>query len=202
MGTDGLAVTWTGNGLQTESLPVEVRGDSLWGIAVTAAGEALAISDDAMVRRDDRGAWALVRRFEPGQVVGPLAAFLPDGDVVAQGKTASQTLRVWDRTTGAPPVAQLYSAAAGEDQVSALQVLPDGRLVAGFANPEGPLHPGRLRIWRRPFRPGAITNVELPLRIDVTGLAEDGRYLYVVGRGGSLAIPLDSLPLAAGPTSE
>ncbi len=192
VGGAGLAVSWSGPRPTRERLPPAARGDSLWAVVATADGGALAIGTTAVVRRDARGAWAPVRPWrQPPNERGRFAA-LPDGDLV----TAGWAVRVWDRSPDTLPVRTLYGPAPSELQVSALHVLPDGRLVAGLASPPDRILGGRLIVWADPARAGREQPVDLPLDLDVTDLADDGEYLYVAGRGGSLAIALDALPFA------
>jgi hypothetical protein len=192
VGARGLAVTWRNGAVETELLPEAARGDSLWGVVASVEGGATAIGTRTVVQRNARGVWTMVRRFPEGRIENHHFALLPDGDLVVAGPA----IRVWDRSEDTLPVVTLYQPTLGEAQVSALHVLADGRLVAGFANPDEPTLGGRLVVWQPPARASRALPVELPLNLDITDLADDGRYLYVVGRGGALAIPLDSLPFA------
>ena len=123
----------------------------------------------------------------------PLPA-LPDGDFVV----VERSVQVWDRTRDSIPVAILYRPGFGET-VGALHALADGRLIAGLANSDEPLVGGRLVVWAAPARANRSQQVQLPIRVDITDLSDDGRFLHVAGRGGSMKIPLDSLPFPPAP---
>ena len=190
VGPPGLVVSWT-NGLATvETLPGEVRQDSLWDVAVSGRGRTIAIGSTVVLERDSTRRWSVVRRISPVNNQNARFLPLPDGDLVI----VERSIQVWDRSADSLPVAILFRPGLGDASIGALHALPDGRLIAGLANPDEPLVGGWLMVWAAPARANQAQRVELPLSVDITDLADDGRYLHVVGRGGTLKIPLDSLP--------
>jgi hypothetical protein len=186
----GLVVTWEGGSARRERLPAGFEGDSLWAVWVSDDGTATVVGSRAVLERDEAGHWSTAPRFAGDGRLGDHLALLPDGDLVVAGKF----IHVWGPSTATAPVATVHRPIRGEGDVAALHVLSDGRLVAGFATVEQPGVGGWLRVWAPPARDDRSSRVDLPATIDVTGLADDGVLLYVVGRGGSAAIPLESLP--------
>jgi hypothetical protein len=193
IGDRGTAVTWRSGSVVSERLPEAARGDSLWGVAPSPDGGATAIGVRTVLRRDAGGRWTLVRVLPPRRTEYERFAALPELEFAVTGPA----IRLWDRSADTLPVTTLFEAVVGDATPSALHVLADGRLVAGFANPGEPTLSGRLVVWASPARANRSRRLDLPLSVDITDLADDGRYLYVAGRGGSLAIRLDSLPFAA-----
>ena len=134
----------------------------------------------------------MVRTLDLHDTTHPLFAALPDSDNVVGGRT----VQVWDRSRDTLPVATVYLRGVGEPAPGVLHALPDGRLVAGLSTPAEPTLGGRLVVWAAPVRANRSQRVDLPLSLDITDLSDDGRYLYVSGRGGTVAVRLDSLPFA------
>ena len=192
VGRRGLAVTWSGSSVRREALPAPAREDSLWDVVASPGGGVLAVGTRTLVRRAPDGTWAVLRRWGDAATDARLLVALPDGDVA----TAGSTILVWDRSSDPMPRTVLYRTTTVGPQVTALHALPDGRLVAGLSSPPDRLLGGQLMVWDRPARAGRSRRVDLPIDLDVTDLADDGEYLYVVGRGGALEIPIDSLPFA------
>ncbi len=192
VGAQGLVVIFGDRGPRRERIPVEAQGDSLWGLHVSADGVVTAVGTAVVLERDTLGVWTVVRRLTGDAGIGDHFVALPNGDVVVAGSW----MRVWDRSDRSTPVATLHRRVLGEANVSALVALPDGRLVAGFANPGRSGVGGWLQVWASPAREGRWVRVDVPMTVNVTDLATDGQFLHVVGRGGSMAIPLDSLPFA------
>jgi len=152
------------------------------------------VSRGGLLTRDTEGRWRFLRTFPGDGGAGRIVTVLPGGDVVVAG----QWMRVWSRLPGTDAVAALHQPVMGGPQIGAVHVLPDGRLVAGFGNPDRPGVGGWLQVWAAPVGENRSERVNLPMAIDVTGLADDGTYLQVVGRGGSVDIALDALPFATG----
>jgi hypothetical protein len=150
-----------------------------------------------VLERDLVGRWSVVRNIPTSGAPNARFLVLPGGDLVV----VERFLQVWDRSADSIPAATLYRPGLGSATIGALHVLRDGRLIAGLANPEEPLLGGRLVVWAAPARANRTQDVELPISVDITDFADDGRFLYVVGRGGSLQIPLDSLPFSNAPTN-
>jgi hypothetical protein len=193
VGSRGLVVIWGDGSVRVEQVPAPLRTDSLWGLHVSSSGRVAAIGRTGVMERDSLGAWHVVRRFGGDGASGERFLVLPDGDIVVAGFW----MHVWNRSTDSAPVAVLHRPVFGGSRVGALHLLDDGRMVAGYANPERQGAGGWLQIWAAPVRANRWQRIALPLSIDVTGLADDGTHLHVVGRGGSIAIPIDSLPFSA-----
>ena len=190
VGDQGVAVVWRENLSTVERLPPEAKVDSLWGIAIGPRGQAIAVGNLVVIERDSLGHWTVIRRILPDNLIDPHFTVLADGDLVLMRRV----VEIWDRVADSIPVAILHQHRLGDARVGALHALADGRLVLGLANPEEPLAGGRLLVWGSPARANQSQAVPLPINMDITDLADDGRFLYVVGRGGSLRIPIDSLP--------
>ena len=192
VGAEGLAVAWRGGAVTREQVPPAAAGDRLWAVVATGSGTAAAAGTRTILERDSSGTWTVVRSLPESFGDGRYFAVAAEGEFVLAGNG----IAIWDRSADTLPVALLEPAASERVELAALQVLQDGRLVAGYATPQEPMLGGRLVVWGTPLRENRWREVELPLRVDITGIDDDGAYLYVVGRGGSLAIPLDSLPFA------
>jgi hypothetical protein len=149
----------------------------------------MAITPTQILERDSAGGWRTLRRIRTAESPDARFLALPDGDLVVVEKS----VQIWDRTQDSIPVSILYRPGIGE-VVGALHALADGRLIAGLANPDEPLAGGRLLVWAAPVRANRSQQVQLPVSVDITDLSDDGRFLHVAGRGGSMKIPLDSLP--------
>jgi hypothetical protein len=182
-------VRWRGALPFRDDLPASALRDSLWGVSVAADGTATVVGKHSLLQRDAAGLWTVLRSFPDGAANGDHFAVLPNGQVAM----ASGWLRLWDRTTETP-LAVLRQAELGAGTIDALHALPDGRLVAGFGNRDAPGVGGWIEVWAAPVHEGRSQRVELPLNVDVTSLANDGTRLIVAGRGGTMAIPLRSLP--------
>jgi hypothetical protein len=191
VGPGGLVVTWRQGVGKLESLPAVARADSLWAIVASSGGRATAIGSRRVLERDSRGRWSVVRELRADWPPNSRFQVLPDGDLVV----LEHSIQVWDRRADSLPVTIIYRPVPGQ-VIGALHVLQDGRLIAGLANPEEPALGGGLIVWAAPARENRSQRLSLPIRVDITDLADDGRYLLVVGKGGSLRIPLDSLPFA------
>jgi hypothetical protein len=189
-------VSWEASGARLERLPPEARDEGFWGIAVSEQGLVLAISPRFVIERDSAGRWEIVRRVNAPVTPHGRFLVLSGGDLVI----VERSIQVWDRQEDSLPAAVLYRPPLGEDQLGALHALADGRLVAGLANPEDPLVGGRLMVWASPARSNRAELVQLPISMDITGLADDGRFLHVVGPGGTVMIPLASLPFSSAPS--
>lgn len=194
--SDGWIMTLGASTATRENLPPEVREEAFWGIATSAQGRVSAISPRFVIERDSAGRWAVIRRVHAPATPHGRFLVLPGGDLVV----VEQSIQVWDRHGDSLPAIVLYRPPLGEDQLGALHALADGRLVAGLANPEDPLVGGRLMVWAAPARENRSELVQLPVSMDITDLADDGRFLHVVGRGGTVMIPLASLPFSTLPS--
>jgi hypothetical protein len=147
-----------------------------------------------VLERDSAGRWTVLRRISAPATANGRFLVLPGGDLIL----VERSIQVWERQGGdSLPVAVLYRPRLGEPPIGALHALADGRLIAGLANPEDPLLGGRLLVWAAPARANRSREVRLPMTMDITDLADDGRFLHVVGRGGTIMIPLDSLPFSS-----
>ncbi len=194
VGQRGFAAVWRGGAWRSEPLPAAARDDSLWGVRVSTNGIVMAAGMGVVLARTTQGRWSVTRRHELGLERLKQFVVLPDGGVaVADGR-----IRMWDGQATTSEGIVLHRRIQGEGRVSALHVIADGRLVAGFANTNEPGVGGWLQVWTPPLRENRWQRVELPMNVDVADLADDGTLLYVVGRGGSMAIRLDSLPFATG----
>ena len=194
VGPRGFAAVWRAGAWRGENLPASARDDSLWGVRVSTTGVVMAAGKSVVVARDMQGRWSVIGRHEFGLERVKQFVVLPDGGfAVADGR-----IRMWNGQATTSEGIVLHRRIQGEGQVSALHVTGDGRLVAGFANTNEPGVGGWLQVWTKPLRENRWQRVELPMNVDVADLADDGTFLYVVGRGGSMAIRLDSLPFATG----
>ena len=189
VGSHGLALAWNEGSPVTERLPASAANETLWGLAISGGGRAMAITPTQILERDSAGGWKTLRRIMTFESSDARFLTLPDGDLVVVEKS----MQVWDRTQDSIPVSILYRPGIGE-AVGALHALADGRLIAGLAHPDEPLVGGRLLVWAAPVRANRSQQVQLPVSVDITDLSDDGRFLHVAGRGGSMKIPLDSLP--------
>jgi len=193
IGGDGLVVAWRDGQVVRETIPPAASDDRLWAVVAAGGGRAVVAGVRTILERDSAGVWTVVRRLPARLGGGRYFAVTNAGEFVV----ATVVLRLWDRSTDTLAVRLLDPATTALLEPAALRVLPDGRLVVGYATPSEPTLGGRLVVWRPPFRDNRWQDVRMPLRIDITDLGDDGEFLYVVGRGGSLTIPLDSLPFAA-----
>jgi hypothetical protein len=189
VGARGLVWNWHAGSAVREVVPVEVRDDSLLSAFVDREGVGWAMSSDHLIRRDSGAVWRLARRLARGTAIGDRFVVMPNGEVIVLGEWT----RVWSPGLDSMPAATLHRPALGEPQVGAAHALADGRLVVGFAVPEEPRVGGWLQVWDTPVSANRSRRIDLPMTIDVTDLADDGRNLYIVGRGGTTAIALDSL---------
>jgi hypothetical protein len=193
VGASGLVRTWKRGSLAHEVVPTEVMGDSLWHVVRSSNRGALAVGTRMVIQRDSVGRWMVVRRFSDRLQGVSHFARLTNGDLVV----ADLGIFVWDLSVDSLPVAAIRIPQVSNARIGAIHALPDGRLVAGFALPDEPTLGGWLEVWAAPARDGSSERLDLPQAIDITDLADDGLYLYVVGQGGALSIPLDSLPFAS-----
>jgi tRNA A-37 threonylcarbamoyl transferase component Bud32 len=189
VGSRGLALTWHDRSPVPETLPPSAANETLWGLAISSDGRAMAITPTQILQRDSAGGWTTARQIRTAESPDARFLALPDGDFVV----VETSMQVWDHTRDSIPVAVLYRPGFGE-AVGALHALPDGRLIAGLTHSEEPLVGGRLLVWAAPVRANRSQQVQLPLSVDITDLSDDGRFLHVAGRGGSMKISLDSLP--------
>jgi hypothetical protein len=134
----------------------------------------------------------VLRHFPDATPAAGHFAVLSGGNVAVGGRV----LGVWSRTGDGPPLAVLRETTVGEPAVSALHQLADGRLVAGLGNPTSAGVTGSIEVWAPPAQDGRSERVALPLNVAVTGIADDDHSLIVSGRGGTMAVPLASLPFA------
>jgi hypothetical protein len=192
VGSGGLVVAWRDGRATREVIPAAAAGDRLWAVVAADDGKAAAAGVRAILERDSTGAWRLVRRLPERLGGGSHFAVANGGEFVV----ATDVIRLWDRSADTLAASVLDPATTSLLETTSLLILDDGRLVVGYATPQEPTLGGRLVVWGLPLRENRWQEVELPLRIDVTDLSDDGEYLYVVGRGGALTIPLDSLPFA------
>ncbi|MFC1662078.1 hypothetical protein ACFL3S_11625, partial [Gemmatimonadota bacterium] len=193
VGAGGLAVTWRGGEPGTEALPAAASGDSLWAVASLDGGATTVFGKRTVLQREKDGTWSVVRRSPRVWREDHRFAVLGNGDLVV----ADEAIQVWDRSSDSLPMMTLRQSVVGAPKVADLQVLPDGRLVAGFSVPNEPSLGGWLQVWTPPFRPEGFERVDFPRTIDITDIASDGVYLYVVGRGGGVTIAIDSLPVGS-----
>jgi serine/threonine protein kinase len=195
VGARGLVIVWHAGVAQIESLPREAREDSFWGVAISAEGRAVAIGSSMVTERDSIGHWSVIRRIRTRETPNAHFLALSNGDLVL----GQNMVEIWDRTSDSIAIAVLYQRSPGGSRIGALHALPDGRLILGLSNPEDPLVGGSLLVWAAPARANQSQTVQLPINLDITDLTDDGKLLHVVGRGGSLRIPLDSLPFSRRP---
>jgi serine/threonine protein kinase len=196
VGASGFAFSWRSGTADIEVLPPAARNDRLWGLAVSDSDQVFAVGRSMVVGRDRAGTWSIVRTMLTSGAAHSWFLAMPNGDFVV----SDPSLQSWDHEADSLPAAILYRPALGEAQIGAVHALKDGRLVAGLANPLDPTLGGWLLVWSAPARDNQSRRVTLPINLDITDLADDGYYLYVVGQGGSLKIPLDSLPYATRPS--
>jgi hypothetical protein len=192
VGGGGLVVAWRDGRATREVIPAAAAGDRLWAVVAPDDGRVTAVGVRAILERDLTGVWTLVRRLPESLGGGRHFAVTSGGEFVV----ATDVIRLWDRSADTLAASVLDPATTSLLEPAALLILPDGRLVVGYATPQEPTLGGRLVVWGLPLEDNRWREVELPLRIDVTDLGDDGEYLYVVGRGGALTVPLDSLPFA------
>jgi tRNA A-37 threonylcarbamoyl transferase component Bud32 len=191
VGQHGFAFSWHDGVPRIETLPAAARDDDFWQVVPTTEGKAVAVGQYVVIERDPSGRWTVVRRNATAAGSAQGFAALSDGDLVI----ADRAIQVFDRSPDSVPVARVYRQELGESRLT-LHVLRDGRLVAGVGNSDDPIVGGHLLVWAPPVRQNRWQEVRLPITVDITDIDDDGRFLYVVGRGGSLQIPLDSLPFA------
>lgn len=191
-GRRGFVGIWSGGVWRREQLPISVRGDSIWGLRVSLDGDVIAVGTNIVMTRNRQARWSIAGRPAIGFASGRNLVLNPGGGfAVGDGR-----VRVWERTDSSSMI-ELQRRIRGESQVSAIHGISDGRLIAGFENTNEPGVGGWLKVWAPPLRDNRWERVDLPMNVDVTDLADDGTLLYVVGRGGSMAIRLDSLPFAS-----
>jgi tRNA A-37 threonylcarbamoyl transferase component Bud32 len=193
---EGRILILNSSGATADNLPSPLSAEAFWGITVTDQGRTFAIGSHYVIERDSAGRWQETRRVSAPRTPHSQFLALPGGDLVL----VERSIQVWDPKGDSLPAAVLYRPPLGADQLGAIHALPDGRLVAGLANPEDPLVSGRLLVWAAPARSNKSELVQLPVSMDITDLADDGRFLHVVGRGGTVMIPLTSLPFSTRPS--
>ena len=209
VGSNGLAMAWLEGGATREPTPDEAREEDLFRVIVGADGTATAIGRRLLLNRTPTGQWETVRRL-PVRSYAFLSPALGPNDLVysRDGELITGmggSIRYWaPGGTGGNTLPRELRGRLGKDWLvdrstsTTLHLLPDGRLVVGFGQPDRSLAGGWLQVWAPPLGEGRSKRLDLPMMMNVTDLTDDGKNLYVAGhrRLSVLRIPLDSLPFA------
>lgn len=183
VGPGGVAV-WSAGKLSPMPMPIEATRDTFERVATSADGGVAVIGHHVVLTWSvPRREW-VARRRDAGGPTRDLTFMT--GGVLAVAGGGDIALYRGDSLLGRAPGALMPQAR--------LHALSDGRLIAGYAHPGDPATSG----WLDVFVPPGYNHAErvtLPAIADIYGLADDGRYLYVVGSGWFAAqVLLDSLP--------
>jgi len=171
--------TWT-----RERVPGLSPRDSLVRVGA-GAGVVAAISPSRLFLRGRDGTWRAMDLPLPVRGSARDVAIAPDGRPIVLGEH--------DVAYRSADGAWFSTSMRESGTLSRVHVLADGRIVVGTANFDDPLLGGRLLI--RSADLNAIGETALPRPVDITGIADNGRLLYVVGNGWfAQSLPLDSLP--------
>jgi tRNA A-37 threonylcarbamoyl transferase component Bud32 len=190
VGDQGLVASWISPHVTTAHLPAAIDKERLIRVVARPGLPLIALGEHVILEGSQAGQWKVQRKLLD-QEVGRATdlTVTQDGVLVV---SADPLPGHW-RLTLYGPASSTRTILEDVGMPPRIRALPDGRIVLAHSYPADRTFGGWLTVLSSTHDSTGV-RVDLPIKMDAYGLADDGKNLYVAGSGLQIArISLDSL---------